>query len=90
MRLLVALLLSFLSLHAQTPRLTDVQERRLANGVRVLLVERRGLSAFHATLVFRGGWAEEPAAAAGATELLARCLYGSTWPEDADPSKIQP
>lgn len=90
MRLLVALLLSFLSLHAQTPRLTDVQERRLANGVRVLLVERRGLSAFHATLVFRGGWAEEPAAAAGATELLARCLYGSTWPEDVDPSKIQP
>jgi len=90
MRLLVAVLLSYLSLHAQTPRLTDVQERRLANGVRVLLVERRGLSAFHATLVFRGGWAEEPAAAAGATELLARALYGSTWPEDVDPSKIQP
>jgi len=89
MRLLVAVLLSYLSLHAQTPRLTDVQERRLANGVRVLLVERRGLSAFHATLVFRGGWAEEPAAAAGATELLARALYGSTWPEDVEPPKIQ-
>ena len=89
MRLLVAVLLSLLALQAQTPRLTDVQERRLANGVRLLLVERRGLSAFHATLVFRGGWAEEPAAAAGANELLARTLYGTTWPEDVDPSKTQ-
>ena len=60
MRLLVALLLSFLSLHAQTPRLTDVQERRLANGVRVLLVERRGLSAFHATLVFGAAGRRSP------------------------------
>lgn len=91
MRLLVAALVSVLALHAQIPRLTDVQERRLANGVRVLLVERRGLAAFHATLVFRGGWAEEPAAAAGATELLARALYGATWPEDAEPaSRSQP
>lgn len=92
MRLLVSALLSILTLHtlhAQTPRLADVQERRLANGVRLLLVERRGLSAFHATLVFRGGWAEEPAAAAGAAELLARSLYGTTWPEDVDPSKTQ-
>ncbi|MCE1204439.1 MAG: insulinase family protein [Holophagaceae bacterium] len=90
MRLLVSVLVSFLTLHAQTPRLADVQERRLANGVRLLLVERRGLSAFHATLVFRGGWAEEPSAAAGATELLARTLYGATWPEDVEPSKAQP
>ncbi len=90
MRLLVSVLISILTLHAQTPRLADVQERRLANGVRLLLVERRGLSAFHATLVFRGGWAEEPASAAGAMDLLARALYGSTWPEDVDPAKAQP
>jgi zinc protease len=89
MRLLVSVLLSALTLHGQAPRLADVQERRLANGIRLLLVERRGLSAFHAALVFRGGWAEEPAAAAGATELLARTLYGATWPEDVDPPKAQ-
>ncbi|NWJ41788.1 MAG: insulinase family protein [Geothrix sp.] len=90
MRLLVSVLISFLTLHAQTPRLADVQERRLANGVRLLLVERRGLAAFHATLVFRGGWAEEPAPAAGGMDLLARALYGTTWPEDVDPAKTQP
>ncbi|MFN7957978.1 MAG: insulinase family protein [Holophagaceae bacterium] len=90
MRLLVSVLLSILTLQAQAPRLTDVQERRLANGIRLLLVERRGLSAFHASLVFRGGWAEEPAAAAGAVDLLARTLYGATWPEDLDPPKAQP
>ena len=90
MRLLVAILLSLLGLQAQTPRLTEVQERRLANGVRILLLERRGLAAFHATLVFRGGWAEEPPAAAGAMQLLARTLYGHAWPEDVEPSKTQP
>ncbi len=89
MRLLVAVLLSLLALQAQTPRLTDVQERRLANGVRLLLVERRGMSAFHATLVFREGWAEESAATAGAMNLLARTLYGTTWPEDLDAPKAQ-
>lgn len=82
MRLLVPALFATLALTAQVPRLTDVQERRLANGVRVLLVERRGLPAFHASLVFRGGRADEPTALAGATDLLARILYASTWPED--------
>ncbi|WP_306591215.1 pitrilysin family protein [Geothrix sp. 21YS21S-4] len=65
-------------------RLPDVQERRLANGMRLLVVERRGLSAFHATLVFRGGRAEEPPALAGATDLLARALFGHTYPEDLE------
>lgn len=84
------LLLATLRLGAQVPRLTEVQERRLANGTRVLLVERRGLAAFHATLAFRGGRAEEPATLVGATDLLARALYGGTWPEDLDPAKSAP
>jgi zinc protease len=90
MRLLVSILVTALGLSAQVPRPTEVQERRLANGARLLVVERPGLSAFHATLVFRGGWAEEPTAAAGATDLLARALFGATWPEDLEPAKGQP
>ena len=43
------------------------QARQQIGGARLLLVERRGLSAFHASLVFRGGRTEEPAAAAGVT-----------------------
>ena len=89
MRLLVSALFATLALTAQVPRLTDVQERRLTNGVRVLLVERRGLPAFHASLVFRGGRAEEPTALAGATDLLARILYASTWPEDLEGGRPQ-
>ncbi|MDR3683755.1 MAG: insulinase family protein [Geothrix sp.] len=87
MRLLVSLFATALALLGQDPRLTEVQERRLANGARLLLVERRGLSAFSGTLVFQGGRAEEPTSAAGATDLLARALYGSTWPEDLAPGK---
>ncbi len=79
------LLLAFLCLlplRAQFPGPGEVQERRLPNGIRLLVVSRPGLPAFHATLVFRGGWAEEPPSLPGATELLARALYGATWPED--------
>jgi zinc protease len=89
MRLLVPILVTALGLQAQVPRLTEVQERRLTNGTRVLLVQRRELTAFHATLVFRGGRAEEPTALAGATDLLARALYGATWPEDVEPGKAK-
>jgi len=87
MRLLVPILIATLSLQAQVPRPAEVQERRLANGARLLVVERRGLSAFHAALIFRGGRAEEPTALAGATDLLARTLYGATWPEDLESAK---
>lgn len=86
MRLLVPILIATLGLHAQVPRQTDVQERRLANGIRLLVVERRGLTAFHAAMAFRRGRAEEPPAMAGATDLLARALFGATWPEDLDPA----
>jgi len=89
MRPLVLFLIAAFTLQAQVPRLTEVQEGRLANGARVLLVERRGLGAFHATLVFRGGRAEEPTALAGATDLLAAALYGATWPEDLGTAKVQ-
>ena len=85
MRLLPsALLLCLLALPlaAQSAAAPEVKERRLPNGIRVLLVERPGVPAFHATLVFRGGRAEEPSALVGATDLLARALYGHTWPED--------
>lgn len=78
----LALPLLVLALRAQAPGAAEVQERRLPNGARLLVVERPGLPAFHATLVFRGGRAEEPAALAGATDLLARALYSHTWPED--------
>ena len=87
MHRLVPILLATLGLQAQAPRMADVQERRLDNGARLLLVERRGLTAFHATLVFRGGRAEEPAAAAGATDLLTQALFGATQPEDLEPAK---
>ncbi len=90
MRLLVSILTTTLALYGQVPRLTEVQERRLANGARLLLVERRELSAFNGTLVFQGGRAEEPATVAGATDLLARTLFGTTWPEDLVPVKDQP
>lgn len=86
MRLLVPLLIATLGLQAQGSRMAEVQERRLANGARLLLVERRGLTAFRATLVFRGGRAEEPPSVAGATDLLARALFGATWPEDLEPA----
>lgn len=87
MRLLVPILIATLGLHAQVPRLTEVQERRLTNGLRILVVERRGLTAFHAAMVFRQGRSEEPPALAGATDLLARALFGATWPEDLDLAK---
>lgn len=89
MRLLIPVLTAALGLHAQVPRASEVQERRLANGVRLLLVEHRGPTAFQATLVFQGGLAEESAATAGTTDLLARTLFGCTWPEDQESGKAQ-
>lgn len=80
--LLALSLLAPAALRAQAPGAAEVQERRLPNGARLLVVERPGLAAFHASLVFRGGRAEEPTTLVGATDLLARTLYGHTWPED--------
>lgn len=85
MRPLVILLFTLLGLQGQVPRPTEVQERRLSNGIRVLWVERRNLTAFHATMAFRGGRAEEPVA--GATDLLAGALFGASQPEDVEIGK---
>ncbi|HJW34034.1 MAG TPA: insulinase family protein [Holophagaceae bacterium] len=80
-----ALLLAAAPLFCQTPLRVDAKELRLQNGARVLVVERPGLGAFHATLCFRGGAAEEPPEMQGASTLLARTLYAETRPEDLEP-----
>ncbi len=82
------LLLATLPLVAQAPHRVEAKELRLQNGARVLLVERPGIGAFHATLCFRGGAAEEPPEMQGASALLARALYAETRAEDLEaPSK---
>ncbi len=86
----LALLLAALPLLAQAPLKVEAKEVRLQNGVRVLLVDRPGLGAFHATLCFRGGASEEPPGLQGATALLARALYGATLPADLEePTRAQ-
>ncbi|HJU84524.1 MAG TPA: insulinase family protein [Holophagaceae bacterium] len=86
MRPLLRALALFLALPllAQGALQPEVVERRLANGARVILAQRPGDGAFHASLFFRQGGADETGAFVGATELLARSLYGHTWPEDID------
>jgi zinc protease len=78
------LLLAALPLLSQAPLRVEARELRLQNGARVLVVDRPGLGAFHATLCFRGGAAEEPPELQGATALLARTLYGATMPADLE------
>lgn len=77
-------LLAALPLLSQTPLKVEARELRLQNGARVLMVDRPGLGAFHGTLCFRGGAAEEPPELQGATGLLARTLYGSTLAADLE------
>ncbi len=55
--------------------LPEVQERKLKNGFRVLLVERPGTGAVHARLFLQGGSASTGALPAVASELLASCLF---------------
>lgn len=84
------LLFAALPLLAQAPVKVEAKELRLQNGARVLLVERPGLGAFHATLCFRGGASEEPPGLHGATSLLAQALYGATLPGDLEePTRSQ-
>ncbi|MBI3130170.1 MAG: insulinase family protein [Acidobacteria bacterium] len=78
------LLLAAVPLFAQAPLRVEAKELRLQNGARVLLVERPGIGAFHATLCFRGGAAEEPPEMQGASTLLTRALYAETLPEDLE------
>lgn len=67
---------------APAPSLPGISEQHLSNGADVLLVNRPGSGAFHASLFFRQGGVDEPLQLLGATELLSRCLLGSAWPED--------
>ena len=86
MRLLsLLLLIPFLAAapaEAEAPGLPAVVERRLANGVRVLMVERAGSGALHVRLLLRGGRADTGALPPVAAELLARTLLGPALPED--------
>ncbi len=76
-------LLAALPLLAQ-PGLPDVQERRLSNGSRILLVERPGSGAFHARLFFRGGRSEAPPAPPAAVDRVAEALWARLDPSDTD------
>ncbi len=86
MRLLsLLLLIPFLAAApagAEAPGLPAVGERRLANGVRVLTVERPGSGALHVRLLLRGGRADTGTLPPVAAELLARTLLGPALPED--------
>lgn len=54
----------------------EVQEKRLANGLRILAVARPGTGAVHARLFLRNGSARTGDLPPVAAELLARCLFG--------------
>lgn len=69
------------SLVAQAP---EVKERRLANGLQILLVERPGAGAVHVHLVVRAGRADTGALPAVAAELLARTLFRRILPGDVN------
>lgn len=62
--------------------LPEVQEQRLANGLRVLVVARPGTGAVHARWVVKGGTADAGTLPPLAAELLARCLFRPATPAD--------
>lgn len=62
--------------------LPEVQEVRLANGLRILAVPRPGTGALHARWVVRGGSADTGALPPLAAEALARCLFRPALPAD--------
>lgn len=70
------------SLAAQAP---DVQERRFPNGFQVLLVDKPGTRALHASLVVRAGRADTGALPSAAAELLAASLFRRCAPGDVNP-----
>lgn len=78
----VALLILGGVLSAQGAFQPEVKERRLSNGVRVLLLERPVGKAVHAAIFVRGGQADTGALPACAAELLAGALFGKPLPED--------
>lgn len=69
-------------LSAQGTLLPEVKERRLSNGVRVMMVPRSAGGMVHGALFLRGGRADTGALPAAAAELLVRSLFGPPLPED--------
>jgi predicted Zn-dependent peptidase len=82
MKRLMLVFLAVLGLTAQSLPKLDVQEARLSNGAKVLLVERRGSGMLLASLFFPGGAADEPWP--GSTELLGRCLFSRSFSDDLE------
>lgn len=66
-----------LPLAGQGPSLADIQDRRLANGVRVLVVERPATGAVHARIFIRA-----TAAPLALVTVTAHSLFGVLGPED--------
>ena len=69
-----------------TPRpyqFPDIETERLANGIEVRAVNLPGRPLLSASLIFRRGAADEPAAVGGATVLMARALSEGTQRHDA-------
>jgi zinc protease len=65
----------------QGVRLPNVVEQTLANGIRVLMVERPGLGAVRAEVFIKGGRANTGGLPPAAADLLARTLFRRTLPE---------
>ena len=68
-----------MALPAQGPETT---ERRLSNGMRVLVVERPSDGMVHAELFVRGGRSDAGGLPPASVELLARSLFGRCMPVD--------
>lgn len=81
MRLLYWILATAIAvaLPAQGPETT---ERRLSNGMRVLVVERPSNGMVHAALFVRGGRSDSGGLPPTSVELLARSLFGRCTPAD--------
>lgn len=62
--------------------LPEVKERQLRNGLRVMLVERPGSGALHASLFVRGGRAKTANLPPASADLLVRSLFSAPLPED--------
>ncbi|HPS66414.1 MAG TPA: insulinase family protein [Holophaga sp.] len=86
-RVMVLLLWSLGLLLRAQGLLPEVQERKLKNGFRVLVVERPGTGMVHAGLFLGSGSAGTGGLPPAASELLARCLFKPPIEGDAQHGK---
>jgi predicted Zn-dependent peptidase len=77
-----AAVLAAAALWAQPPLAPEVQEARLGNGIRVLLVERPSNGMISLGLFFRGGSADTLGLPPSAARLLVRSLFSTLRAED--------